>query len=227
MGLDLDTIRKKKQLLSRRIEYARKLERSIDDEIDTLRAQVAQSEMKKIAAYERLLELKRLRDNRNAKYYKFDRLLNNARALATSNDVAALEKLSSSQVEKFMSLWNRNKSFRDEYVQRILPSHDRPLGRDVQMKNPNFTFSILEGKNQESETNNAKFMKVIRRENELFQAKLHLQMNKQFVDKSSRKKISWYQNVAEEKLREYEKNLEKKNKKRGDRVHRSVCLTRK
>ncbi|XP_026447929.1 proton pump-interactor BIP131-like [Papaver somniferum] len=232
MGLDLDTIRKKKQLLGRRIEYARKLERSIDDEIDPLRAQVAQSELKKIAACERLLELKRLRDDRNVSYYKFHRLLNNARALATIYDVAALEKLSSSQVEKFMSLWKRNKSFMDDYVQRILPSHDRPLGRDVQMKNPNYTFSILERKNQESETDKAKFMEEIRREDELFQAKLNLQLKKQVVDKSSRKKISWYQNVAEEKLREYEKNLEEKNnkkkkKKRGDRVHYSVCLTRK
>ncbi|MCL7036969.1 hypothetical protein MKW94_018827, partial [Papaver nudicaule] len=194
IGLDLDTIRKKRHLLSRRIEYAKKLERSILDEASPLYAQQTSIEQRNIVAHERFHMLRRLRDKGNVNCYEINTLLNNARALATTNSVADLEKLSSSQVEKFMSLWNSSEDCRDDCVQRILPSHDWPLDRDAPM-------TILEGKNQESETDWGKFMEVIRREDEVFQAKLDLQMKKQVLDKSARKKFSWHQNVAEEKLR--------------------------
>lgn len=60
-----------------------------------------------------------------------------AKELAAKKDVEALKEITEMEVETFMSLWNSNKAFRDDYVRRILPSLDiRQLGRDGRIRNP-------------------------------------------------------------------------------------------
>ncbi|KAG6755284.1 hypothetical protein POTOM_041103 [Populus tomentosa] len=73
----------------------------------------------------------------NANFYQSRMLLTKAKELAAKKDVKALEELALDEVEKFMSLWCHNKSFRDDYEKRILPSLDRrQLSRDGRIRNP-------------------------------------------------------------------------------------------
>lgn len=57
------------------------------------------------------------------------------------------------QVEKAMSLWNSDKSFRDDYEKRLLPSLDmRQLCRDGRMRNPDEKPLLEEPKPAETDT---------------------------------------------------------------------------
>ncbi|KAJ6332976.1 hypothetical protein OIU77_008934 [Salix suchowensis] len=70
-------------------------------------------------------------------FYQSRMLLTKAKELAARKDVKALGELAIDEVEKFMSLWSHNKSLRDDYVKRILPSLDRrQLSRDGRIRNP-------------------------------------------------------------------------------------------
>ncbi|PON74868.1 Proton pump-interactor [Trema orientale] len=69
-------------------------------------------------------------------YYQNRFLLRKALALATKKDVAALEKLSRTEVEQFMSQWNKSEAFRDDYKKRESPSLcGRQLSLDGRMRN--------------------------------------------------------------------------------------------
>lgn len=61
---------------------------------------------------------------------------NNANELPAKKDASALESLSNTEVEKFLSQWNTSKVFRDDYERRILNSLNyRQLSRDGRMRN--------------------------------------------------------------------------------------------
>ncbi|PON49687.1 LOW QUALITY PROTEIN: Proton pump-interactor, partial [Parasponia andersonii] len=72
----------------------------------------------------------------NACYYQNRLLLRKGTALASKKDVAALEKLSHIEVEKFMSQWNKSEAFRDDYKKRVSPSLCGQLSLDGRMRNP-------------------------------------------------------------------------------------------
>ncbi|KAF5202341.1 Proton pump-interactor [Thalictrum thalictroides] len=73
----------------------------------------------------------------NAHFYQNRSLLNNAKELAAKKDIAAVRELAHVEVEKFMSLYNSKKTFRDDYEKRILTSLDqRLLSRDGRIRNP-------------------------------------------------------------------------------------------
>ncbi|PON49685.1 Proton pump-interactor [Parasponia andersonii] len=50
-------------------------------------------------------------------------LLSRGLALARKKDIAALERFSHTEGEKFMSQWNKSKAFRDDYKERVLHHH--------------------------------------------------------------------------------------------------------
>ncbi|KAK2370632.1 proton pump-interactor [Trifolium repens] len=64
-------------------------------------------------------------------YYQYCSLINKVHHLAEEKDVAALEKMSSSEVGKFTLEWNNNKAFREDYETKVLRSlEERQLSRD-------------------------------------------------------------------------------------------------
>ncbi|OVA14912.1 hypothetical protein BVC80_8951g11 [Macleaya cordata] len=135
--MDLDGVRKEKQLISDRIKYLKERGKAICTEMSSLQVKLTAINRRKNAAYDVFLELENQLEKWNADYDQNCFLLNNARELATKKNIAALEELSRSEVEKFMSLWSSSKDFRDDYVNRIPPSLDsRQLSRDGRMRNP-------------------------------------------------------------------------------------------
>ncbi|PKI51315.1 hypothetical protein CRG98_028262 [Punica granatum] len=59
---------------------------------------------------------------KNFSYNNYVELMMNARELAQREELSAVQKLSSDEVEKFMWQWNNNKAFRDEYRRRTAES---------------------------------------------------------------------------------------------------------
>ncbi|OMO78495.1 hypothetical protein CCACVL1_14340 [Corchorus capsularis] len=91
---------------------------------------------RKEEVYKCILSLTNERDEADAKYYEYLSLLSNARELAKRKNVAALEELSSKQVDEFISRWNDSSAFRMSYEKAILPSLDRrQLSRDGRIRN--------------------------------------------------------------------------------------------
>ncbi|XP_010260223.1 PREDICTED: proton pump-interactor 1-like [Nelumbo nucifera] len=145
IGVDLDGVRKEQQEIRAKIKHFEEELKAIDNEISSLQGELTVVNQKRDKAYESLVELRKQRDEGNAHYFQNRSTLNNARDLAAKKDVAALEELSHIEVEKFISIWSRNKSFRDDYEKRILPSLDiRQLSRDGRMRNPDEKPLVLE-----------------------------------------------------------------------------------
>ncbi|KAJ4975363.1 hypothetical protein NE237_000469 [Protea cynaroides] len=137
IGVDLDGVRKEQQSVRAKIKHLEDELKTIDNEISSLQEELTAVNQKRDKAYETLVELRKQRDEGNALFYQNRSLMNNARELAAKKDIAALEELCHTEVEKFMSLWSSSKSIRDDYERRILPSLDsRQLSRDGRMRNP-------------------------------------------------------------------------------------------
>ncbi|KAL1188442.1 Proton pump-interactor 4 [Cardamine amara subsp. amara] len=88
-------------------------------------------------AFERIRNLRIQRDKRNAAFFQSRVVMKKAIALAASGNVTDLEELANSEVDRFMSRWNNDKVFRDDYKKRIVPSLDeRKLRRDGRIRDP-------------------------------------------------------------------------------------------
>ena len=125
MGVDLDGVRKERQALWEKLDGVEGKVKALDADIKVLQDELEAVIQKREKTYETLQELRKQRDEGNANFYQSRMLLTKAKELAARKDVKALEELAIDEVEKFMSLWSRNKSLRDDYVKRILPSLDR------------------------------------------------------------------------------------------------------
>ncbi|KAJ7981748.1 proton pump-interactor 1-like [Quillaja saponaria] len=137
IGGDLDGVRKEKQTLRSKIDKLDEAVKAINTEINSLQDELTAVNQKREKAYESIQQLRKQRDEENNYFYQSRALLNKARELAAKKDVQALEELSLAEVDKFISLWSSNKTFRDDYEKRILPSLDsRQLSRDGRMRNP-------------------------------------------------------------------------------------------
>ncbi|XP_042520179.1 proton pump-interactor 1 [Macadamia integrifolia] len=137
IGVDLDGVRKEQQTVRAKIKHLEDELKAIDDEISSLQVELTDVTQKRDKAYETFGELRKQRDAGNAAFYQNRTLLNNAREIAAKKDVAALEELCQTEVDKFISQFSSSKAFRDDYERRILPSLDsRQLSRDGRMRNP-------------------------------------------------------------------------------------------
>ncbi|PSR95690.1 Proton pump-interactor like [Actinidia chinensis var. chinensis] len=137
MGVDLDGVRKEQQVVKAKLKQLTEEKEAIDKEIKTLEVELAAVSEKREKAYETLLELKKQRVEGNTCYYQNRTLLNKVKDLTAKKDIEAIKEISTVEVEKFMSLWNNSKAFRDDYERRILPSLDmRLLSKDGRMRNP-------------------------------------------------------------------------------------------
>ncbi|XP_058095417.1 proton pump-interactor 1-like [Magnolia sinica] len=137
IGGNLDGVRKEQQAVRTKIKHLEEELNAIDNEIASMQEELTALSQKRDKAYETLNELRKQREEGNTYYYQNRSLLNNAKDLAAKKDIAALEELSHAEMKKYMSLWNSDKAFRDDYEKRILPSLDsRQLSRDGRMRNP-------------------------------------------------------------------------------------------
>ncbi|XP_068665774.1 proton pump-interactor 1-like [Aristolochia californica] len=137
IGGDLDGVRKDQSSVRAKIKQLEEQLKAIDSEINELQTKLTAESEKRDKAYEALVALRKTREGGNACFYENRALLNKAKDVAAKKDIAALEELSHIEMEKFMALWTGNKSVRDDYEKRILPSLDvRQLTRDGRMRNP-------------------------------------------------------------------------------------------
>ncbi|CAD5323140.1 unnamed protein product [Arabidopsis thaliana] len=82
-------------------------------------------------SYERIKMLRIQRDKGKAAFYQSLPVMRKARELAASGNVRDLE------ADRFMTQWNDDKAFRDDYVKRISPSLcERQLNQDGRIKDP-------------------------------------------------------------------------------------------
>ncbi|XP_030511936.1 proton pump-interactor 1-like [Rhodamnia argentea] len=138
MGVGLDGVRKDQQAVKGKIKNLREELEGIENDIRSLQDELSLTIQKRDKAYENMQELRKRRDEANAPFYQNRAILNVAKDLAAKKDICSLQELALNEVEKFFSLWNDNKSFRDDYLKRVLPSLDaRQLSRDGRIKNPN------------------------------------------------------------------------------------------
>lgn len=136
LGVNMDEIRKEKQVVDAQINELDKKLKVVDDEIASLEQELKSVTEKKDKAYEALVTLRKEREEANACFYQNRSLLNKAKELATKKDTTGLEALSNCEVEKFMLQWSSNNAFRDDYKCRMLTSFNlRQLSRDGRMRN--------------------------------------------------------------------------------------------
>ncbi|PON74871.1 Proton pump-interactor [Trema orientale] len=136
IGNDIDTLEKKQSELLRKYAYIEKKMQTSVKVRDSLYKRLTDMQQRKKEACESILKQREGYDKENACYYENRFLLSKALALASKIDVAALEKLSQTEGEKFMSEWNKSKAFRDDYEKRVSPSlSSRQLSSDGRMRN--------------------------------------------------------------------------------------------
>jgi len=136
IGVDLDGVRKEKQAVNAKLKQLDDEKASIDKDINDLQEELTAITEKRDKTFETIQEMRKQREQANAHYYQNRTLLNKAKELAAKKDVEALNELSHTEVEKFISLCSSNKAFRDDYKRRVLPSLDmRQLSSDGRMRN--------------------------------------------------------------------------------------------
>ncbi|CAL0326553.1 unnamed protein product [Lupinus luteus] len=138
MGGDLSGVMKEKHAVAAKIKIIDKELETIDKDIQVLQDELNAITVKKDEDFESIQKLRKQRDEGNGYFYQSRQLLNKAKELAAKKDITALEELAQTEVEKFLSLWNSDKTFRNDYEKRILTSLDmRQLSRDGRIRNPN------------------------------------------------------------------------------------------
>ncbi|KAK6134565.1 hypothetical protein DH2020_031685 [Rehmannia glutinosa] len=153
IGVDLDGVRKEKQVINAKLKQLDEEKLAIEKDISVLEDELTAVTEKRDKTFETIRDMRKQREEGffiDFSLYlriflvqefpilpKNRTLLTKAKVLASNKDVDALKELSETEVEKFMSLWNSNKAFRDDYERRILPSLDmRQLSKDGRLRNP-------------------------------------------------------------------------------------------
>ncbi|KAI3466107.1 hypothetical protein Pfo_022770 [Paulownia fortunei] len=138
IGVDLDGVRKEKQVVFAKIKQLDEGKVAVEKEISALEEELKVVTQKRDQILDNVNEMRKQREEGNSPFYQNRTLLTKAKVLAAKKDVEAVKELSESEVEKFLSLWNSNKAFRDDYESRILQSLDmRQLSKDGRMRNLN------------------------------------------------------------------------------------------
>ncbi|XP_010502759.1 PREDICTED: proton pump-interactor 2 [Camelina sativa] len=123
----------------------------LQNNIRMLDLEMAQLLEKRDKSYARIKMLRIQRDKGNAAFFQSHAVMRKAKELAASGNVRDLEVFASSEVDKFMTHWNGDKAFRDDYVKRIsLSLCERQLNRDGRIKDPEV--QVVRGKQVLSKT---------------------------------------------------------------------------
>ncbi|KAL3631427.1 hypothetical protein CASFOL_024411 [Castilleja foliolosa] len=136
IGVDLDGVRKEKQVVFAKIKQLDEEKVAIETDIDALEEELNAVTEKRDKILDSVNGMRKQREEGNSSFYQNRTLLTKAKVLAAKKDVEAVKELSDLEGEKFMSLWNSSKHFRDDYESRILQSLDmRQLSKDGRMRN--------------------------------------------------------------------------------------------
>ncbi|KAL0301186.1 UNVERIFIED_CONTAM: Proton pump-interactor 1 [Sesamum radiatum] len=137
MGVDLDGVRKEKQVVSSKIKQLDEGKVTAEKDIKVLEKELEAVTQKRDQILASVVEMRKQRDESNSPFYQNRKVLSKAKVVAAQKDAEAVKELTRSEVEKFMSVWNSNKAFRDDYESRILQSLDmRLLSKDGRIRNP-------------------------------------------------------------------------------------------
>ncbi|GER53866.1 proton pump interactor 1 [Striga asiatica] len=138
IGVDLDGVRKEKQVINAKLKQLDEEKLVIEKDINVLEGELAAVTEKRDKTFETIKDMRKQREEGNSPFYQNRTLLTKAKALAANKEVDALKKLSETEVENFMSLWNTNKAFRADYEKRNLSSLDmRQLSKDGRLRGRN------------------------------------------------------------------------------------------
>ncbi|KAL6529723.1 hypothetical protein OROGR_015346 [Orobanche gracilis] len=138
IGVDLDGVRKDKQVVNAKLKQLDEEKMAVEKEIGVLEEELMGVTEKRDKTFESIKDLRKQRDEGNSPFYQNRMLLMKARALAANNDVDALKELAETEVDNFMYLWNSNKVIRDDYEKRISSFLDtRQLSKDDRLRTPN------------------------------------------------------------------------------------------
>ncbi|KAK4420368.1 Proton pump-interactor 1 [Sesamum alatum] len=137
MGVDLDGVRKEKQVVSSKIKQLDEGKVAAEKDIKVLEQELETVTQKRDQILASVIEMRKQRDESNSPFYQNRTVLSKAKVIAAQKNAEAVKELTHSEVEKFMSVWNTNKAFRDDYETRILQSLDmRLLSKDGRIRNP-------------------------------------------------------------------------------------------
>ncbi|KAL8510232.1 hypothetical protein ACS0TY_017154 [Phlomoides rotata] len=136
IGVDLDGVKKEKQVVFAKIKQLDEEKVAVEKEISVLEEELSSVTEKRDKILDSVNELRKQREEGNAPFYQNRNAISKAKVLAAKKDVDSVKELSSAEVEKFMALWSSNKAFRADYESRILQSLDmRQFSKDGRMRN--------------------------------------------------------------------------------------------
>ncbi|KAJ0242311.1 Proton pump-interactor 4 [Hirschfeldia incana] len=201
-------------------------------EMELLNAQMACVLDHRDRAVDRIKLLRVQRDKGNAAFFQSRVVMKKAIELAACGNFRDLEELSNSEVDKFMSRWNNDKAFREDYKKRIIPSlEERKLRRqeqirssesDVDTENRDETtgkkaIELKRFSNEEEESDEKEeeeeILKEKKREEQLEKARMAMERKRKRHEKAAARAAVRDKKEAEKKLKELEKRENKKKKK--------------
>ncbi|KAG2304705.1 hypothetical protein Bca4012_063757 [Brassica carinata] len=200
-------------------------------EMELLDAQMGRVLDQRDRAVERIKFLRIQRDKGNAAFFQSRVVMKKAIELAACGNVRDLEELANSEVDKFMSRWNNDKAFRDDYKKRILPSlQERNVRRNEQIRSSEgdvdadsrderkaielkrFSTEEEESDEKEEQEIDKETLKEKKREEQLEKARLAMERKRKRHEKAAAKAAIRVKKEAEKKLKELEKRAKKKKK---------------
>ncbi|XP_062103033.1 proton pump-interactor 1-like [Humulus lupulus] len=135
INFELDMLKKKRREIRAKLQSIAIKKNALTEVRDSLNKKLIDTSQRKKEACQSIINLRKQYGKENACYYQNRFHLNKAMALASKKDVEALQKLSHTEGENFMSHWNKNKAFRDNYRKRVsLSLKNRQLNSDGRMK---------------------------------------------------------------------------------------------
>ncbi|KAJ3683373.1 hypothetical protein LUZ60_013600 [Juncus effusus] len=138
ISADMDEMKKERDAIWAQIKPLEEQKAPIDLAIKALEEQKNTLTERNNVAYKSLNETYDQQNALNAWFIEFRKMFNHAKILASQKNVASVEALYESEIEKFMNEWNTNKAFQEDYKKRILISLDqRHFTIDGRMRNPN------------------------------------------------------------------------------------------
>ncbi|CAN6810772.1 unnamed protein product [Brassica oleracea] len=155
MAVEMNEVKKELEAITWNINCLSDKLRQIQNKIMMLDVEMAHILELRDISYERIKMLRIQRDKGNAACFQSLAVMRKAKELAASGNVRDLEVLSSSEVDRFMTSWNNDKAYRDDYVKRISPSlYERQLSLDGRIRDQEGEAPVVQekqalGKNRE------------------------------------------------------------------------------
>ncbi|KAG2309807.1 hypothetical protein Bca4012_085091 [Brassica carinata] len=131
MAVEMNEVKKELEAITWNIQQLSDKMGQIQNKMMVLDAEMEYILEQRDKSYDKIKMLRIQRDNGNAAFFQSLAVMSKAKELAASGNVRDLELYSSSEVDRFMTRWNSDKAYRDDYVKRISHSLcERQLSRD-------------------------------------------------------------------------------------------------